>query len=218
MGTGNAPEIPILNKTIDRLHLSALDRETTDLIADYNHFDHALFLHAQTLWREGHLPPVERAIITDLAQHSEHGTREIEVTSISLKGDERSLHQIVQGQPWTLLIEGKSSAACDDFTTGLSISDEIGTILYGTNSWLKRHRWTISPDNNFTVEMKFPPMTLATGNYDVTVSFHTSMDGTEKCFHWLEKAFQFEVITQGDQDFVGITNLGARFKLIPDSK
>jgi|GEM_PF-6481641 len=215
MGMEKAPETPILNKTINRLEVDSLDQETTDLIAETNNLDHSLFLHAEKLWREGHLPPPESKFITDLGLHGAHGTREIEATSISLKDGEPSFRRVTQGRPWNLVISGKSSVGCTNFTVGILISDEGGASLYGTNTWLKGNRWTISQNNTFTVEIQFPAMTLATGHYDLTVSFHTSKDTTEKCFHWLEKAFQFEVVEEDSQDFVGVTNLGAQFRLVP---
>jgi hypothetical protein len=218
MGLCRMPEIPIVNTTINRLHVESLDLETINLIAEHNHLDHALFLHARKLWREGHLGPLAPRIITDLNLHREFGTLEIEATSILLKGGEPYLRQVPQGRPWGLLIRGKSSAACTDLTVGILISDEVGTNLYGTNSWLKGKRWSISADNNFTVDLQFPAMTLAAGFYTVTISFHTSRDAAETCFHWLEKAFQFEVVEESKQDFVGVTNLSAKFELIPDAK
>ena len=209
-------EIPTLNKTTDRLQLEALDGDTRDLLAEYNQLDQALFVHAQKLWRERHAPAVEAAIITDLTENIQHGTREIIVTSIALKEDRGSLQRIAHGQPWSIIISGRSFVRCADFTVGILISDEAGGSLYGTNSWLRGRRFEISPDRHFTVEIEFPAMLLAVGRYNLTVSFHTGRDTAEKCFTWMENVFQFSVFAETSQDFIGVTNLDARFSLIPD--
>jgi hypothetical protein len=214
MGQKTPQEIPFLNRTINRIQIDSLDPGTANLIAESNQLDQALFLHAKKLWRERHVPSSERSIFTDLTRRSEHGTLEIEVTSISFKGLEPSCRKLVQGRPWSLLIRARSSIACADLTFGILITDESGATAYGTNSWLKGNRWTASANKTFTVEIQFPTMTLAKGQYDITVSFHTGRDTTQKCFHWLENAFHFEVIEEGCQDFVGTIDLGARFELI----
>ena len=103
-------------------------------------------------------------------------------------------------------------------TIGILITDEDGTNIYGTNSRLKGYCLTIFPNRTFEIVIQFPAMILASGHYNLTVSFHTGRNTAEKCFHWLEKAFPFEVVKEGDQDFIGVADLHAGFEFIPYSK
>lgn len=207
-------ELPKINQSPKRVSALEIDDETRALIKENNILDRELYAHAAELWRRRHAPTGPRNLITDLVGTVEEGSREIEIRMIAIKGDVEERRQIRRDRPWTLLLTIRSSIVENNLTVGIKVTGPTGLTLYGTNSFLRGQR-IASVVGVFTVAIDFAPVRLAPGRYVLTVALHTGATSEEKCFHWIENAFELEVVPPLAPDFTGLVDLNAKFGVLP---
>ena len=210
-GRSDALELPNLNRTANRPPSDAIEIATRRLIEEANTLDRELYLHAKHLWRHRHRPPAKPQIKSDLGGKAEYGSREIEIESLSIEGDTEGCCEVGPNQPWTLCLTLYSSIAENKLTVGIKISDSIGVALYGTNSYLQGRTFKIAPGES-VIKIDFRANVLAPGRYSITAALHTGFASEEKCYHWWENAFEFEVVAPYENPYIGAIDLGAQFR------
>jgi Wzt C-terminal domain/Sulfotransferase family len=204
-------ELPNLNRTVERLPNHVLDTETRCLIEESNWLDRELYLHARQLWRSRHLPKGKPDLKTDLLGKAEHGSKEIVIMSLMIEGDVEAGCRVYPHKPWTLSLILDSSVVEANLTIGIKISDAVGVVVYGTNSFLQGRSFAVGP-GEFIVRIDFPEVTLAPGRYFITAALHTGFASKEKCYHWMENALEFQVIPEDAANYIGAFDLAARFR------
>ena len=203
--------LPNLNRTVERLPNHVLDTETRCLIEESNWLDRELYLHARELWRSRHVPKGKPDLKTDLLGKAEHGSKEIVIMSLMIESDVEAGCRVYPHKPWTLSLILDSSVVEANLTIGIKISDAVGVVLYGTNSFLQGRSFAVGP-GEFIVRINFPGVTLAPGRYFITAALHTGFASEEKCYHWVENALEFQVMPEDAPTYIGAFDLAASFR------
>lgn len=157
-------------------------------------------------------PPVQRSerrsatTLENSREDDDFGTREIEILEVNVSGRESSCQIISSGEEALIRIIFKSHINEDNLTAGISIKDDFGQIIFGTNS----HHMAdcLSVHKGQVVSLVFRAiMDLGEGFYHLTVALHTGGSHLETCYHWKERACDFIVSGFNRTFFVGISGL-----------
>lgn len=144
-----------------------------------------------------------------------YGSKEIEITHVSLEGKLSGQHQITSGDQATLTIKAQSHATLHNVTIGMMIRDRMGQDLYGTNSYYLGAPIQTQAGEASLFTFQFP-MDLAPGKYTITLALHEGADHTRHCYHWWDNALRFEVSGIKGPVFGGLFNLKPSFSQAKD--
>src|SRR5262249_9684822 len=117
------------------------------------------------------------------------GSREIEITDVTLIGADREASHVFQsGQPLAIRIRMHAPVAVQDFVIGVGIFNAEGVCCYGTNTnieRLKAVRMTGDTEATFAVDS----LDLVEGTYKLDVAVH-KLDGYPYDYHRLLYTFR----------------------------
>ncbi len=123
------------------------------------------------------------------------GSREIEITDVSLSGPDGAPGHVFQsGQPLTIRIGLRSPLALDDFVIGIGIFNAEGVCCYGTNTSIEELtavRIFGDAEAKFTIES----LDLVEGTYKLDVAIH-KLDGYPYDYHRLLYTFRVKSRTK----------------------
>jgi ABC-type polysaccharide/polyol phosphate transport system ATPase subunit len=123
------------------------------------------------------------------------GSREIEITDVTLSGPDGAPGHVFQsGQPLTIRIGLRSPLAIDDFVIGIGIFNAEGVCCYGTNTSieeLKAVQIFGDAEARFTIES----LDLVEGTYKLDVAVH-KLDGYPYDYHRLLYTFRVKSRTK----------------------
>lgn len=204
-------ELPVCNRTARRPQLSDVDPALVELIAERNALDLELYSAARSLFASRHVPPNNRHELFQIDKDlGESGTREIYFQAIRLAENDSNPVVVKQGEKIRCRMTIASLVDCDNLTVGVAIRDECGVEIYGTNTWLQDQHFKIGKGETFSVELTIK-LPLAEGGYRLEAALHPGRDSSDTCFHWLERALEFRVVSARSARFVGLIDLEARF-------
>jgi len=142
--------------------------------------------------------------INDLSENS-FGSFEIEIQKVLIFGEKSKSQIISSGENTTIQIYLKSSAKFDNITIGIHIRDRFGQDIYGTNTYYQKIDISLEEGEHIcSFEM---PLNIGVGKYSLGCAVHTGEYHTEKCFHWLDHAAEFEVAGVEGNIFIGLCRL-----------
>ena len=142
--------------------------------------------------------------INDLSENS-FGSFEIEIQKVLIFGEKSKSQIISSGENTTIQIYLKSSAKFDNITIGIHIRDRFGQDIYGTNTYYQKVDISLVEGEHIcSFEM---PLNIGVGKYSLGCAVHTGEYHTEKCFHWLDHAAEFEVAGVEGNIFIGLCRL-----------
>jgi hypothetical protein len=141
------------------------------------------------------------------------GTREVEVLSVHCVGTASGEARIACREPVDVRLECRSRIAADDVTFGIAVRDRAGTLVYGSNSRLAGAALRVEP-GEFRRTLRLHAA-IGVGEYSVTVAVHRGADHQQGCFHWIEDAARFAVVSMGPTVFEGLADL--RLEIDPGS-
>jgi ABC-type polysaccharide/polyol phosphate transport system ATPase subunit len=123
------------------------------------------------------------------------GSREIEITDVTLSGPDGAPGHVFQsGQPLTIRIGLRSPLAIDDFVIGIGIFNAEGVCCYGTNTSIEELtavRIFGDAEATFTIES----LDLVEGTYKLDVAIH-KLDGYPYDYHRLLYTFRVKSRTK----------------------
>jgi hypothetical protein len=108
---------------------------------------------------------------------------------------------MLSGERMVISIAFTATESIDKLTVSLSIRDEHGILVFGTNSLLLGVAYAIEPGNYVASYRMLNRM--GPGNYSVDVSLTRNGYRYESCYHWLGKAATFTVILSEADHFEG---------------
>lgn len=148
--------------------------------------------------------------INDLSENS-FGSFEIEIKKVLIFGEKSKSEIISSGEDSTIQIYLKSSAKFDNITIGIHIRDRFGQDIYGTNTYYQKIDISLEEGEYMcTFEM---PLNIGVGKYSLGCAVHTGDYHTDKCFHWLDHAAEFEVAGVEGNIFIGLCRLEPKITL-----
>jgi hypothetical protein len=222
------PQLAQVNVTTSRAKLSELDARTREKLADMNRLDVELYEYAYQ-----HLQDQKRAIfrthagkgmpkatpgdLDDWASARERaadsresfGDRMVEISDASVIGSGSGTKSIRSGEETSICIGIVAHIDVPDLTVGIEISDELGEIVFGTNTYLMHDCRPVCAGHRYHLEFRFDA-NLMHGRYFVGASLHTGATHETRCFHWCERLTTFDVADEGSADFVGYCRLEPR--------
>ena len=145
-------------------------------------------------------------------QENSFGSKEVEIKSVNVTSAGRASNEVASGNIVSLKIECSSKVDEPDVTVGIAIRNQLGALIYGTNSQILGEKINIFKGSNKIIEFIFKAP-LALGTYFVTVAVHRGLNHEVGNFHWIENASKFTVCGFEFEPFEGAYNLGAKLKL-----
>lgn len=192
--------LSVLNVTPNRRRAGSLPPELIERLKACNAADYGLYA-----WAEQHfaarrpsrlfgllkrlLP--ERAAAATADEAADFGTKAIEILSVScIAADGGGVPQA--GAEMQVRIACRSAVEEADLTVGLALRDSSEATVFGVNS---RQAGTpvavgISPAFTIVIALRAP---ARAGTYRLTLALHKGETHLEGCYHWLDRAAQFEV-------------------------
>lgn len=148
--------------------------------------------------------------INDLSENS-FGSFEIEIKKVLIFGEKSKSQIISSGEYSTIQIYLKSSAKFDNITIGIHIRDRFGQDIYGTNTYYQKIDISLE-EGEYMCSFEMP-LNIGVGKYSLGCAVHTGDYHTDKCFHWLDHAAEFEVAGVEGNIFIGLCRLEPKITL-----
>jgi lipopolysaccharide transport system ATP-binding protein len=113
------------------------------------------------------------------------------------------------GEEAVLRLALKAHVDVPALTVGVEISDELGEIVFGTNTHLMGECRPVSAGQTCEVSFAFAA-NLRHGRYSVGASLHTGATHEDRCFDWRDSLAAFDVVDEAAPVFVGYCRLHPR--------
>jgi hypothetical protein len=204
-----------VNMTTGRVPAHLIDPGITHRLAQLNDCDRRLFACARTLWKEAKSTPLQPhsfaagSSVPFRPTISEHGTREIVITTIRGVGQgSQEADEVYVGECFDIRISAYSCWLVEDVTIGIRVDDHLGIEVYGMNTRLLELGIALTPGQTFNVIFSLNA-NLAPGIYHVTAAIHGGADHLHRCFHWIDNAVAFECRARKPVMFSGTSDLQA---------
>ena len=121
------------------------------------------------------------------------GTREIEISEVRILSKSGNPFLLKTGEFAEIIVSIASSISETSVTCGIKISDFLGQILFGTNSYHLKKNISVKAGDKKFVSFLFK-LNLNEGNYRITAALHAGSSHLEHNYHFLENAAEFSVI------------------------
>jgi len=137
---------------------------------------------------------------------TEYGNYLAQIKNVRIYGVESNSNVISSGEEAVIEIEVESHKDINDVTLGILIRDKFGQDIFGTNTF--HYDKNIKYKKNHTYIYKFEMvMNIGIGKYTLTVALHSQDNHLSNCFHWKDKAVEFEIAGVKGSIFIGIVRL-----------
>lgn len=147
----------------------------------------------------------EKMSIKEDAKNS-FGTFDVEITDVTIKGENSNSNVITSGESATIEIKINSKIDITDMTVGIMIRDRFGQDIFGTNTYHHKLNIDFKADKEYLCSYKMP-LNIGSGKYSITTALHSDDTHLTNCSHWLDYAADFEVAGVDGEAFVGICRL-----------
>ncbi|HAL85435.1 MAG TPA: ABC transporter ATP-binding protein [Deferribacteraceae bacterium] len=137
---------------------------------------------------------------------SSYGNLDVEIQNVKLEGRFSKSCNISSGEPVDIVIELFSKLNVDNISIGIMIRDRFGQDIFGTNTYLCGQSFRLLSDSLYEVGFSFD-MNIGSGKYYITAAVHTGESHIEKCYHWVDRACEFEVAGVIGKPFAGVVRL-----------
>jgi len=142
-----------------------------------------------------------------------YGTFDIEITQVTIRGEESKSNLISSGERATIEIYINSKKDLANMTVGIMIRDRFGQDIFGTNSFYHKIDIDFKKDKSYICSFSMD-LNLGVGKYSITSAVHSKDTHLDNCSHWLDHATDFEVAGVKDEFFIGVCRLQPKIKFI----
>lgn len=134
------------------------------------------------------------------------GLFNIEIKKVAIKGVKSQTNIITSGEKAkiTLFITSKENE--QNMTIGIMIRDKFGQDIFGTNTFYHNIKVDFEAGKSYLCEFDMK-LDLGIGKYSITAAVHKDKFHLDYCSHWIDKAEDFEIISDKDYNFAGICRL-----------
>jgi len=148
----------------------------------------------------------------DDAKDDSFGTFDIEIKDINLKKDSNIIKDIISGDFIDIEIELFSKIDIQNVTIGIHIRDKYGQDIYGTNTFYQKRVINFKANNKYLCRYSMN-FNIGAGKYTLGSAIHTGDWHTEQCFHWLDNALEFNMLSDKNNSFIGLCKLEPSIEL-----
>jgi hypothetical protein len=224
-GLPHVPKIPLVNVTSSRAAASAIDPEARQMLLRANDLDVKLYEFALQLFQSRKRDVFRRAsggdalkvtmdeidawshARSDTPEDSEtFGDRSVEFLCVNMSGEQSGSRLIRPGETITISFDVAAHVDVAKLTVGIEIVDELGEIVFGTNTHLLEKSQAVCRGQRYHIAFSFPA-NLKHGHYRISAALHTGASHEDRCFHWCDPIASFEVSDDSASDFVGYCRL-----------
>ncbi|OHE21147.1 MAG: ABC transporter [Sulfurimonas sp. RIFOXYD2_FULL_37_8] len=140
------------------------------------------------------------------SQNLSFGTFEIEIISVSIKGELSNSNVISSGEMANLEVKISSNINIPNMTVGIMLRDKFGQDIFGTNTYHHKLNIDFKANKEYICNYKMP-LNIGSGKYSITAAVHSEDTHLSNCSHWIDRACEFEVAGIVGEQFVGLCNL-----------
>ncbi len=144
-------------------------------------------------------------------ENSSYGTFDVEITKVTIVGDNSNSNIISSGEHTTITVEINSNIDLSDMTVGIMIRDKFGQDIFGTNTFYHKLNIDFEENKKYLCSF-FMPLNIGTGKYSITAAVHSNDTHLDNCSHWLDYASDFEVAGIVGKQFIGLCKLEPEVK------
>lgn len=138
-------------------------------------------------------------------QKTAFGSGEVVIERVSLVGEEGQTILSCGERAWlSLTLRAEQDVEAASF--GFMIRDRFGQDLFGTNGYLLGRTFDLKAGRRYFLKAKLIVL-LAPGRYTLTVAAHSGAHHLDRCYHWWDKALEFEVAGVHGPLFSGLVQL-----------
>ena len=145
--------------------------------------------------------------------HTEFGNRKAEVSELKLYRADTDEEVLLAETGQELEVRGliKITAELKNLVVGHRLSDKIGHVVFGTNTWHhKKILHDLVPGQTVYTRFRFT-CDLGPGSYSVSFGLHQNDTHLEDCFHKADNHIVFDVVNAAKPFFIGSSYLGHSF-------
>jgi lipopolysaccharide transport system ATP-binding protein len=155
----------------------------------------------------------ERYQITKADGAIRAGNKKVEIAKISMRNSKGEHIEVFQrGESASIHLEAVFHEDLDNPTVGVMIRDRVGYDVFGTNTHLLNiDTGSFKRGQKATFKFDFN-MDLGLGEYTVSPAIHMGLTHMEDCFHWIDRALIFEVVSTHHY-FLGVSPLKPEFSV-----
>jgi hypothetical protein len=219
------PQIERINVTSLRSRLQELDPKTRKKLLQLNEVDVELYEFAlrqfeeqkRAIFRVFAAPGKPKSSPDDLKKWAQtrktanenpesFGDRAVEFCGATVRGERSGSNVLRSGEEAILRLEFTAHVDVCALTVGIEISDELGEIVFGTNTHLMGESRPVTVGKTYEVNFAFAA-NLRHGRYSVGASLHTGATHEDRCFDWRDGITTFDVVDEAAPVFVGYCRL-----------
>ena len=129
------------------------------------------------------------------------GNLKCEIMAVTAGGNLSGFNKAMAGELMEVTIQFVAHQSVDQLNVGFSISDERGSLMYGTNSLLLNKLFSVDAGKYvaiFTFLNRLGP-----GFYSIDAALIRTKSHYDDCYHWLERVTQFQVDAYASQHYEG---------------
>jgi hypothetical protein len=228
------PQIERINVTSLRSKLQELDPQTRKKLLQLNEVDVQLYEFVlrqfieqkRAIFRAFAAPGGPKSTPDDLrafaqarksaAENPESfGDRAVEFSSAKVIGERSGSNVLKSGEEARLSLAFTAHEDVSALTVGIEISDELGEIVFGTNTHLLGESRPVVAGRAYEVNFAFAA-NLRHGHYSVGASLHTGATHEDRCFDWRDGVATFDVVDEAAPVFVGYCRLHPTINWVAD--
>ena len=133
------------------------------------------------------------------------GDLRCKINAVEIIGRVSGPGQVMTGEIVDILLHVVSNETLDQVIAGIAIKDELGSLVFGTNSYLLGDTYTLTPGKYV---FKFSMLNrVSPGAYFVDAALTPTPSHYDGCFHWRHNAAKFDVIAYATGHFEGRVQL-----------
>jgi len=138
--------------------------------------------------------------------NSSFGTFDVEITKVTIRGENSHSSVISSGEDATIDITIKSNINIKKLNIGILIKDKFGQDIFGTTSKNLGLEYDLEQYKSYQISFELP-LNIGSGNYSLSVALAVGENHLDHCLHWLDFALNFEIAGNCGNIFTGIAKL-----------
>ena len=147
----------------------------------------------------------------DTLKHSQEnnnsfGTFDVEIQNIYIKHDGVIKNDFTTGDDVEIILEIYSKIDLENLTIGINIKDRFSQDIYGTNTFYQDKTIVLEKNKKYICIYKVK-LNIGVGKYSLGAALHTNDWHTEKCYHWIDNALNFNISGTKEKLFIGLCRL-----------
>jgi len=140
------------------------------------------------------------------------GDFSVTIEHVEVKGFKSHSNVISSGEQASVDLFIKAKETMSDATVGIMIKDKFGQEIFGTNSFYLHQDLSFEENTNYCCSFSMP-LNIGIGKYTITAAIHSKEHHLDACFHWLDRAADFEIAGIEGDLFVGLCKLEPIFTI-----